>query len=70
MVSSRYKLIKPEPEAWLKILELLQVTKEAAVFIDDRQGHVDTSNKLGLKAFLFTGNQKLKQDLENYGIKA
>lgn len=69
LISSRYKLIKPEPEAFLKILELLQVTKEEAVFIDDRQGHVDASNKIGLKAFLFVDNEKLKQDLESYGIK-
>lgn len=70
LISSQYKLIKPEAEAFYKILELLQVSKEEAVFIDDRQGHVDASNKLGLKAFLFTGNEKLKEDLENYGIKA
>ncbi|MBI3092921.1 MAG: HAD-IA family hydrolase [Candidatus Levybacteria bacterium] len=70
LISSRYKLIKPEPEAFLKILELLQVTKEEAVFIDDRQGHVDASNKIGLKAFLFVDNEKLKQDLESYGIKS
>lgn len=69
IISSRHKLIKPEPEAFLKILELLQVTKEEAVFIDDRQGHVDASNKIGLKAFLFTTNEKLKEDLESCGIK-
>jgi len=70
LISSRSKLIKPEPEAFLKILELLQVAKEEAAFIDDRQGHVDASNKIGLKAFLFVDNEKLKQDLENCGIKA
>lgn len=69
LISSRHKLIKPEPEAFLKILELLQVTKEEAVFIDDRQGHIDASNMIGLKAFLFTTNEKLKEDLENYGVK-
>lgn len=69
IISSRHKLIKPESEAFLKILELLQVTEEEAVFIDDRQGHVDASNKIGLKAFLFATNEKLKEDLENYGIK-
>lgn len=69
IISSRHKLIKPETEAFLKILELLQVTKEEAVFVDDRQGHVDASNKLGLKAFLFTTNERLKEDLESYGIK-
>lgn len=68
IISSRHKLIKPEPKAFLKILELLQITKEEAVFVDDRQGHVDASNKLGLKAFLFTTNEKLKEDLENYGM--
>lgn len=51
------------------MLELLQVKKEEAVFIDDRQRLVDASNELGLKAFLFTDNEKLKQDLENYGVK-
>lgn len=69
VISSRHRVIKPEPEAFQKIITLLEVPKEEAVFVDDRQGHVDASNTFGLKAFLFTTNEKLKQDLEEVGIK-
>jgi|SRR6185369_14673122 len=68
-ISSKHGFIKPEDEAFQKILTMLGVTKNDAIFIDDRQGHVDASNKFGLKAFLYVDNDKLKQDLENYGVK-
>lgn len=69
-ISSKFKIIKPEAEAFHKVLELLGVSKEEAVFVDDRQGHVDAANALGIRAFLFTTNKNLKVDFENYGIKA
>lgn len=69
VISSRHKVLKPEPKAFYKMLEQLGITKEEAIFIDDRDGHVDASNKLGLKAFLYTTNEKLKKDLEIHGIK-
>lgn len=68
LISSAYKVIKPEPEAFAKVLELLEVSKEEAVFIDDRQMHVDGAENFGIKAFLFTSNEQLKKDLQEIGI--
>ena len=69
-ISSRFKIIKPQPEAFNKILELLKITKDQAVFVDDRQGHVDAANALGIKAFLYTSNEKFMADLKSLGINS
>lgn len=68
-ISSKYKMIKPEPEAFDKILELLGTSMSEVIFVDDRQGHVDAANILGVKAILYTTNENLMLDFENYGIK-
>jgi HAD superfamily hydrolase (TIGR01549 family) len=67
-ISSRFKVIKPQPQAFNKILRLLGVSRDQAVFVDDRQVHVDAASALGIKAFLYTSNEKLMSDFENYGI--
>lgn len=68
LISSKYGIIKPEQESFRKILEMLDVKKGEAIFIDDRQSHVDASNKLGLKAFLYENLKKLKEDLNKIDV--
>jgi HAD superfamily hydrolase (TIGR01509 family) len=68
-ISSRHGFIKPENEAFQTILSKLHVTNNEAVFIDDRQGNVDAGNKFGLKSILYENNEKLKQNLQDHGVK-
>ncbi len=67
-ISSQHGVIKPEAAAFEKCLSMLKVTKDEALFFDDRQVHVDAANKFGLQAFVYTTNEKLTQDLREHGI--
>jgi len=69
VISSLYKLHKPDLKIFQKTLELLNIKPEEAIFIDDSQKYIAGGLKVGIKSFLFTTNQKLKADLRNSGIK-
>lgn len=69
VISSVYKLIKPDKKIYLIALSLLKSKPEEAIFIDDRQYNVDGGENAGIKSLLFTTNEKLKKDFENFGIK-
>lgn len=69
VISSLYKLHKPDFMIFKKTLNLLKIKPEQAIFIDDSQKYIDGSLKVGIKSFLFTTNEKLKEDLQNSGIK-
>jgi epoxide hydrolase-like predicted phosphatase len=69
-ISSRYASIKPEADAFRKVLERLHVAPHEAVFIDDRQINVDGARKLGIQALLFTDVAQLRQDLASLGVVA
>lgn len=51
------------------MLKVLGVKPSEAIFIDDRQVHVDVANELGIKGLLFTSTEKLVQNLQEIGIK-
>lgn len=69
VISSRHKVLKPESAAFQKILSILQISPKEAIFIDDRQIHIDGASKVGIKGLLYTTNEKLRQDLLSLGIK-
>lgn len=62
-ISSECRLVKPDPAAFLRILEELDVAAANSLFIDDREVHVEAASKLGMKALLFTTNAQLARDL-------
>jgi HAD superfamily hydrolase (TIGR01509 family) len=69
-ISSRHASIKPEADAFRKVLELLHVAPHEAVFIDDRQIHVDAASNLGIQALLFTDVAQLRRALASLGVVA
>ncbi len=70
IISSEHHILKPQAKMFQLVLDRLHFTKGQAIFIDDRQGHVDASNVFGLKALLYTSVAKLKMDLEKCGVKS
>jgi epoxide hydrolase-like predicted phosphatase len=56
---------KPDPTAFVIVLERLGVAPEEAVFIDDTLGHVEKARALGLHAILFTTAEELADQLHN-----
>lgn len=69
VISSREKIIKPDPEIFMRTLERLGVEPVEALFIDDRQLNVDGSLKVGMKGLVYTTDKKLLEDLQALGIK-
>lgn len=69
IISSEYKMMKPSREFFRVMLSIVKANKNETVFIDDKILNVDASNKLGIKAFLFTNAKALSKDLSDIGIK-
>ncbi len=69
IISSEHKVIKPSPEIFHKMLDMLAIKPEEAIFIDDRQMHIDGAGRIGLRGVLFANNSQLIQDLGKFGVE-
>lgn len=69
IISAKHGMIKPDAEIFLKMIDLLGIKPEEAIFIDDRQYQVDGAKKLGIKAFLYKDNNTLIKDLQSEGVR-
>lgn len=65
VITSKYKFLKPEVQAFRIILDTLKLQKDEAVFIDDQKIHVDAAKAFGLQALHFTDVPSLKHDLSS-----
>ncbi len=68
IISSEYGIVKPDAKIYLKMLDMLAVSPEEAVFTDDRQVNVDGAKAVGMNVFLFKDNETLLEDLKTLGI--
>ncbi len=66
--SFEMKAKKPDPEIYQKALGALGVSPEKAFYTDDRPELIEKARELGIKSFVFTGAEKLSQDLKSIGI--
>ena len=60
--SCRLHLIKPEPEIYLNCLEGLGISADEAVFFDDMERNIEAAQKLGFRAFVWTGLAQAQKD--------
>jgi putative hydrolase of the HAD superfamily len=67
--SCRVKLIKPERAIYEHALSRLGVEACEAVFFDDIQKNIDAANALGIRAFLWNGLEKAKENLHDILMK-
>jgi HAD superfamily hydrolase (TIGR01509 family) len=49
------KLAKPNPQAFEKVLDELQIGARQVLFFDDNQANINAANKLGIKSVLVSG---------------
>lgn len=63
------KLIKPNKEIWLTLLERYNLTAEECVFIDDMDYNIQAAKALGFQTVHFTGLDKIGE-VERYLVKA
>ena len=68
IISSRERLIKPDPKIFYKMLSALNTKAPEAIFFDDKSSNIEGAKRIGIQAFLFTDNDKLKKDLLSVGI--
>jgi len=61
--SAPLKIMKPNPEFYLYLLNKYNLTAEESIFIDDRKENLATAARLSIKTFLFNKNT---HELENY----
>ena len=61
-------LRKPHPEIYKRAIDILGLSSERILFIDDRQGNVDAAANSGLQAIRFTGEQDLRRQLKELNV--
>lgn len=60
---------KPDPKAYLHILERLQANPKECLFIDDKEENLKAARELGLQTILFQNAEQLKKDLAALSIR-
>ncbi|HVO83047.1 MAG TPA: HAD family phosphatase [Syntrophobacteria bacterium] len=56
-------IVKPDPKAFARTLERLEVKPEEGLFIDDTPEHVYAARALGLRGVVFTTAERLEEEL-------
>ncbi len=59
--------IKPEPEIYLSCLAGLGVEPGDALFVDDRRENVEAAARIGMRAILYDGEDRLAEELTALG---
>lgn len=62
--SHRFKCAKPDPEIFMRALELIGALPQHTVFIDDHVDNVIAARQVGLKSYLFRDAFELTTELE------
>ncbi len=66
--SFEMKLLKPDPQIYLRVLQAERRKPNEAVFIDDKVENVEAANSIGIHGILFTGRVALEAELQALGI--
>lgn len=70
VISSEVGLIKPQPEIFTHMLELMNVTPQDALFIDDNPHNIAGGEAVGIKGITYTSIAQLKTELAKRGVEA
>ena len=66
--SCYFGLIKPQPDAYRRALQITQRRPAECIFVDDRPMNVEVAGILGMHAVQFTGAAQLEADLRAAGV--
>lgn len=64
VVSSHVKMLKPEKEIYLELMNKYSLNPEETIFIDDTLVNVEASEALGIKTIHYTGEEDLREMLK------
>lgn len=68
LLSCEIGVQKPNPEAFIILLNILQVMPSDVIFIDDRAQNVEAAKDLGIDSIQFFNANQLKDDLEKRSL--
>ena len=57
--------VKPDANAWKLVLDENDLRPEECIYFDDQQKNLDASEKVGIKAFMFTNEEELEKFVNN-----
>lgn len=63
------KVIKPDREIYLLLLERFGLRAEECVFLDDMQANVDAAEGVGMKGIRFLNKEQAEADLKKLGVQ-
>jgi HAD superfamily hydrolase (TIGR01509 family) len=69
-VSGRVGLVKPDPAIYRHHAAAFGLDPARTLFFDDSAANVDAARAVGWNAELFTGAERMRQDLARYGVAA
>lgn len=67
-VSGHLRMVKPDPDIYLHLLERVALPAEQCVFIDDNQANIDAARALGIKAVHFRNDGSALEELRRLGV--
>ncbi len=68
VVSGDEKLIKPDKEIYLRLLDRYQLKADESIFIDDNPANIDAAEEIGFITIHFGKNTKLEEKLKQINI--
>ena len=68
VVSGEEKMIKPNKEIYLLLLDRYKLKAENSIFIDDNLENILAAQKIGFHTVHFSGDLNLEHELQRLGI--
>lgn len=68
IISSEHKMAKPDPRFYELLTKISKIEKNEMIFVDDSSENIEAAKKIGLKTIRFESAEKLKEDLQKFGI--
>lgn len=68
IISSEVGLLKPDQKIYQLCLNNLGLAAEESIYIDDAEKYLEGAKSIGMKTFLFLGNENLTKKLKELGI--
>ena len=64
--SYQTNFVKPDPKAWELVLEENNIAPRDCLYFDDQEKNVIAARDVGIKAYMFTDNQSLQDQINSH----
>lgn len=63
--AARHELKKSEPETYKIVADMVRVSPEEILYIDDKQSNLDPAKIAGMSTILFESNEQVMEEIKN-----